>query len=231
MDGRAGGITRGVVDALTDHQRYARVLTRNPILALQDSDVFIQGGEYVTIGSSIPCMDADKVLAIEPGAPAPEHRLRGLKEFDKMGVQTFVSMSPTYPTQTQDDLREHLSRIAECNPSVIFHEPINPRGSNFEMTVQAAKDAGEDALARELNDLRDRNYWAKYAMTHLRWIQELGEELDLPVHLWPDKQLKKFVDDSWISWLEDWRNRQSPEPFGDRDVPKSQPPVAPLAAD
>jgi len=36
MDGRAGEITREVVRILSDNKRYARVLTRNPILAPQD---------------------------------------------------------------------------------------------------------------------------------------------------------------------------------------------------
>ncbi|RLM83672.1 radical SAM protein [Halobellus sp. Atlit-38R] len=221
MDGRAGEITRNVVEALTSHEKYTRVLTRNPILALQDLDVFQQAGEYVTVGSSIPCMDADLVGAIEPNAPAPGQRLRGLKEFNDYGVQTFVSMSPTYPTQNKADLREQLERVAECDPAVVFHEPINPRGGNFEMTVEAARETGEEVLAQELDALRSREQWVEYATNHLRWVQEIGRELDLPVHLWPDKQLIKHVDDETALWLQSWRDRQSPEEFAERDTPES----------
>ncbi|MCU4744292.1 radical SAM protein [Halobacteria archaeon AArc-xg1-1] len=227
MDGRAGKITRNVVKALTDHEKYTRVLTRNPILALQDLDVFVEGGEHVTIGSSIPCMDGDQVTAIEPNAPVPEHRLRGLKEFNENGVQTFVSMSPTYPTQDKDDLREQLKRVAECDPAVIFHEPINPRGGNFEMTVQAARDAEEDRLADELDQLRNQERWIEYATNHLRWVQEIGDELGLPVHLWPDKQLIKHLSDEEAVWLQSWRDRQSPEEFAERELPKSSLPSYP----
>nr|WP_245550158.1 radical SAM protein [Halopiger xanaduensis] len=228
MDGKAGKITRNVVQALTSHEKYTRVLTRNPILALQDVDVFIEGGEYVTIGSSIPCMNADQVAAIEPNAPAPEHRLRGLKEFNEHGVQTFVSMSPTYPTQNKDDLREQLERLAECDPAVVFHEPINPRGGNFEMTVQAARDAGQKELAEELDQLRDRERWVEYATNHLQWVQDIGHELGLPVHLWPDKQLIKHVSDEEQVWLQSWRDRQSPEEFAERETPSTAPPTCPV---
>lgn len=231
MDGRAGKITRNVVEALTDHEQYTRVLTRNPILALQDVDVFEQGGEYVTIGSSIPCMDRDQVAAIEPSAPAPEHRLRGLKKFNEHGVQTFVSMSPTYPTQDKDDLREQLKRVSECDPAVVFHEPINPRGGNFEMTVQAARDAGETELAEELDRLRERERWVEYATNHLRWVQQIGNELGLPVHLWPDKQLIKHVSDEEAVWLQSWRDRQSPEKFAERKVPSAALPACPAQAE
>jgi DNA repair photolyase len=227
MDGRAGEITKNVVKALADHEKYARVLTRNPILALQDREVFQEAGEYVTIGSSIPCMKPEQVRAIEPRAPSPEHRLRGLKEFNEMGVQTYVSMSPTYPTQSKEDLREQLERVAECDPAVVFHEPINPRGANFEMTVQAAKDAGEETLARELNDLRDRDYWMNYAISHFKWVQEIGEELGLPIHLWPDKELVKLAPKEEAEWLQAWRDRQSPEEFAERNVPEVSTPGVP----
>lgn len=231
MDGRAGKITRNVVKAVADHKEYIRVLTRNPILALQDLDVFQEAGEYVTIGSSIPNMDADQVSAIEPNAPAPKHRLRGLNEFNKYGVQTFVSMSPTYPTQDKGDLRDQLQQVAECDPAVVFHEPINPRGGNFEMTVKAAQEAGEEKLAEELDALRNRDRWVEYATNHLRWVQEIGCELNLPVHLWPDKQLIKHVDEETAVWLQSWRDRQSPEEFAQRDVPKTPAPTVPVRAE
>lgn len=225
MDGRAGEITRNVVKALADHERYARVLTRNPILALQDGDVFQEAGEYVTIGSSIPCMKAEQVRAIEPRAPAPEHRLRGLKEFNDLGVQTYVSMSPTYPTQSKEDIRDQLTRVAECDPAVVFHEPINPRGANFGLTVEAAKEARQTDLVRELRELRDRDYWVDYAITHFRWVQQIGEELGLPIHLWPDKELVKLASPAESEWLQAWRDRQSPEAFAGRDTPDADPPA------
>jgi DNA repair photolyase len=216
MDGRAGEITRGVIQALSDHERYVRILTRNPILALQDLDAFEAAGEYVTIGSSIPCMFSEQVKAIEPNAPAPEHRLRGLKRFNEAGVRTYVSMSPTYPSQTRADLREQLELVSECDPDVVFHEPINPRGANFEMTVEAARDAGEIELAEALQALRDQERWKEYAVNHLKWVEELGVELDIPIHLWPDKQLVKHTSGTTSDWLQSWRERQSVERFANR---------------
>ncbi len=227
MDGRAGDITRRVVETLAHHEKYVRVLTRNPILALQDLPSFREAGDYVTIGSSIPSLNADWVRAIEPRAPAPEHRLRGLREFRDAGVQTYVSVSPTYPTQDKSNLRQLLERIAECDPAVVFHEPINPRGANFGMTVEAARNAGEHDLARELDKLRKRENWVEYSLEHLRWMQELAEELDLPIHLWPDKKLMKHAPKKHAEWLAEWYDRQSPEEFANRETPESSLPVSP----
>jgi DNA repair photolyase len=227
MDGRAGKITREVVRALAEHERYARVLTRNPILALQDEQTFREAREYVTIGSSISSLDADKVRAIEPRAPAPEHRLRGLREFSEMGVNTFVSMSPTYPTMSKSEMREQLERVAECDPDVIFHEPINPRSGNFQMTTEAALEAGEEHLHHELDRLRDQDQWLDYCLRQFTWMQELGEDLDLPVHLWPDKRQLKMTDGAVNEWLTAWFERQSPEAFAGRDIPETEMPEIP----
>lgn len=229
MDGRAGKITREVVRALAEHNRYARVLTRNPILALQDIDAFQKAGEYVTVGSSIPSFNRDQVAAIEPNAPAPEHRLRGLAEFSEMGVETFVSMSPTYPTMTREEMRNHLQRIASINPSVIFHEPINPRSGNFQMTIRAALEAGEEKLHAELDRIRSQKEWLDYSLRQFTWMQDLGAELDLPVHLWPDKRQINMAEPEVESWLREWKTRRSPEEFANRDTPKEAMPTIPAS--
>ncbi len=135
-------------------------------------------------------------------------------------------MSPTYPTQDKADLRKQLERIAECDPAVVFHEPINPRGGNFEMTVQAARDAGEEQA--DLDLLRDRDRWAEYATNHLRWVQKIGEELGLPIHLWPDKQLIKHVSDG-ASVAAILARSPIAGKFAERETPNSRTPHIPHA--
>lgn len=227
MDGRAGNITQNVVHSLSNHGKYARVLTRNPILALQDYQTFQEAGEHVIVGSSIPTLNARQATAIEPSAPAPEHRLRGLNKFNDLGVQTYVSMSPTYPSLDRDNLRNLLEAVSECDPSVIFHEPINPRAGNFEMCVQSARDAGELDLANKLEHLQSVDQWVEYAVSHLRTVQDIGEEMGLPIHLWPDKSLVKHTEPPVSEWLQEWRERQSPEDFAGRDTPDKPMPELP----
>lgn len=227
MDGRAGNITREVVHSLSKHEKYARVLTRNPILALQDIDVFQEAGEYVTIGSSISSLNAEEVSSIEPRAPTPEHRLRGLQEFADMDVNTFISLSPTYPTMDRGDIYDQLERVAEVNPDVIFHEPINPRSGNFQMTIKAAQQAGKTELAAELDRLRDQQNWLQYCLQQFAWVQEIGDKLGLPIHLWPDSRQLKMTDGAIFDWLQSWKDRQSPEQFANRDVPTDSMPAIP----
>jgi DNA repair photolyase len=154
-------------------------------------------------------------------------RWEALDRIQRAGVPVFVSMSPTYPTMDEDDFYELLSYFRALGEVVVFHEPINPRGGNFEMTVEAARDAGETELAEKLDSLRSRDQWIEYATNHLRWVQEIGRELDLPVHLWPDKQLIKHVSEEKAVWLQSWRDRQSVEEFADRKTPSETVPTYP----
>jgi hypothetical protein len=217
-----------VIRALANHEKYVRILTRNPMLASSYMDVFQKTNEYVTIGSSIPTLDEAHINAIEPDAPPVESRFRGLKRFAEAGVQTYISMSPTYPTiQNEDDMRTLLAQIATVGPEVVFHEPINPRGKNFQMTLDAAWAAGCDDLGSALAKIRDEESWHRYACTHFAWVTRLGRELDLPVHLWPDKQLVENAAPPERSWLQRWRDRQSPEAFAGRITPGEPMPSPP----
>lgn len=188
QDRRAAHITRGCVIELVNDNRPVRILTRSPAV-VRDKDVFRAADGLVSVGSSIPCLDDEQVRAIEPGAPAPTARLNALQELSDAGIPVYVSMSPTYPTQDKGDIRDLLTEFQSLNPDVIFHEPINPRGANFDMTVTAAREAGQETLAEELAALRNRDRWIEYSLNHLDWVEEIGDELGLPIHLWPDKQL------------------------------------------
>lgn len=213
QDRRAAQITRECVIELVKHKKPVRILTRSPAV-VRDIDVFEAADGYVTVGSSIPCLDDAMVRSIEPGAPAPTTRLNALEEISDAGVPVYVSMSPTYPTQSRDDLRNLLTEFKDrLNPDVVFHEPINPRGGNFEMTVQAARDAGQEELANELAKLRNRENWVKYSIEQLVAVEELGDELDIPIHLWPDKELIKHAGDLKEHFRKEREKMKSPEDY------------------
>jgi len=213
QDRRTAQITRGCVIELVKHEKPVRILTRSPAVA-RDIDVFQAADGLVTVGSSIPCLDDEQVRAIEPGAPVPSARLNALEKISNAGVPVYVSMSPTYPTQDRDDLRELLQTFKErLDPDVVFHEPINPRGGNFEMTVQAAREAGQEELADKLAELRSREKWVEYSLNQLTAVEELGEELNVPIHLWPDKQLIKYAGDLEEHLRNEREKNESPEKY------------------
>lgn len=217
QDRRTAQITRGCVIELVKHGRPVRILTRSPAV-VRDKDVFKAADGLVTVGSSIPCLDDEMVRAIEPGAPAPSARLNALRELSNEGIPVYISMSPTYPTQDRGDIRDLLEKFKSLNPDVIFHEPINPRGANFDMTVKAAREAGQDELANELAKLRDRDHWAEYSLEQMYAVKDIGEELGLPIHLWPDKQLISHIKDDRPDESEKLRQKRQ-DPTSPEDYP------------
>lgn len=219
MDARTAEITEWAVRILAGHQRPVRILTRNPKLAADLHGELLgalgmQG--LVTVGSSIPSIREDEVAAIEANAPPIKRRLEGLRSLERQGIPVYVSMSPTYPTHDKEAIRETMAAIDDhVSPTVIFHEPINPRGGNFDACVEGSRDAGEGDLADALETVRVGEEWKHYAVRQLRWVQELGEEMDLPVHLWPDDRLlDEHGSAATVEWCEAWRQRQSPEEIG-----------------
>lgn len=213
QDRRAAQITRGCVIELVNHNKPVRILTRSPAV-VRDLDVFKAANGLVTVGSSIPCLDDEMVRSIEPGAPAPTTRLNALEKISDAGVPVYVSMSPTYPTQDWDDLYDLLLKFKErLDPDVIFHEPINPRGGNFQMTVRAAREAGQEELATELNKIRERDIWVEYSKKQLMAVREIGEKLDLPIHLWPDREFIKYAGEHKEFFKQEREKQQSPETY------------------
>lgn len=227
MDRRAGDITTNVVNTLSNHNKYTRILTRNPMLAANDMDTYIDAGEYVTVGSSINSLNADAVGAIEVNAPSPQQRLKGLQKFTENNVTVYVSMSPTYPTMGERDIHELLSKLSTLNPDVVFHEPINPRGGNFQMTIDAAWGAGEDELGASLAKLKHTENWVEYALNHFYWVQQAAVDVDVPIHLWPDKELQKYTTGDTNRWITEWLERQSIENFANRQTPQDPLPTPP----
>jgi hypothetical protein len=105
--------------------------------------------------------------------------------------------------------------LAVLGPDVIFHEPLNPRGKNFNRTVEAARKNEQPELAEAIEPLSDKDTWRDYAIRHLQWVHELGHELSLPVYCWPTGELTSGSG-RYSEYAEWWRDQESPEPFGGR---------------
>lgn len=214
QDRRAGQIARGTIHELISRDIPVRVLTRSSIV-VKDVDLFRDAGSLITVGSSIPSLDQEMVKALEPGAPPPLTRWEALDMLQLERVPVFVSMSPTYPTMDEHGLHQLLTRFMALRPRVVFHEPINPRGENFEMMIDALKESGLEEQAQEFRRLQDVGEWVKYALKQLNWVQQKAEDLGAPpIHSWPDRELVQATSGSLRDQLAAMRQSPSPEEFG-----------------
>lgn len=213
QDRRTAQITRACVQELVNHGRPVRILTRSPAVT-RDINLFKQADDLVTVGSSIPSMDDELANVLEPNAPPPSTRWRALDELRKAGVPRYVSMSPTYPSMGENEIWNTLTFLKCLDPEVVFHEPINPRGANFQMCIEVAREAGFDELAVKLERLQDHQNWVKYALEQINLVQQVADEIGgLQIHSWPDRELVQSTSGELRFKLSDMRNSVSPEQF------------------
>ncbi|KOX91289.1 radical SAM protein [Haloarcula rubripromontorii] len=231
QDRRTAQITRGAVAELITHDIPVRILTRSPAVT-RDIELFQAAGDRITVGSSIPSFDATLVRAMEPNAPPPMTRWQALDTLQQAGVSVFVSMSPTYPTMDEDGFHELLSYFRALGEVVVFHEPINPRGANFQQCLDAAQQAGYDDVVEELQQMQDSHqYWVEYALDQLNTVQQVATRFDgLQVHSWPDDELVRSTSGQLRSKLKAMQQAVSPESFSDC-APDSSPEQSELARD
>ena len=216
QDRRTAQITRGVVAELIRHEIPVRILTRSPAV-VRDIDLFQAAGDHITVGSSIPSFDAPLVKAIEPNAPPPMKRWEALDRLQRAGIPVFVSMSPTYPTMDEHDFRELLSYFRALGEVVVFHEPINPRGKNFQQCLDAAQNAGYEGVVEELRRFRDDHQaWKDYALTQIATVQRVAAEFGgLKIHSWPDDELVRSTTGQVSATLESMKQAVPPEALTD----------------
>lgn len=231
QDRRAGQITRGTIHELISREIPVRVLTRSSIV-VKDVDLFQKAGSLITVGSSISSFDEEIVNALEPGAPPPLTRWEALDMLQLEGVPVFVSMSPTYPTMDEHGLHQLLTRFMALQAEVVFHEPINPRGENFELMINALEEAGLKEQADEFSRLQNLEEWVEYALKQLNWVQQKANELGAPpIHSWPDRELVRATNGSLRDQLAAMRQSPSPERFGDEKKPEHSEAHSPLFED
>lgn len=231
QDRRAAQITHGVLLELLDREIPVRILTRSSIV-IQDVDLFTDVPDLVTVGSSIPSFDQDLVKAIEPGAPPPLTRWQALDMLQLEGVSVYVSMSPTYPTMEEHDLFRLLTRFKAIRPEVVFHEPINPRGANFQMCVEALRDADKTAAIETFEKLHNEATWVRYALEQINWVQHKTRDINgPPIHSWPDRRLIDATTGELRAQLKAMRTAVSPERLGTAEAPEPADAQAPLFDD
>lgn len=214
QDRRAAQITRGCIHELVAHEIPVRVLTRSPAV-VRDRDLFRRAGDLVTVGSSIPSLDTELVSAMEPNAPPPMARWEALDQLQKAGVRVFVSMSPTYPGMDKYEISNLLGHFSALDAEVVFHEPINPRGANFEMCLEAAEEAGRDEVVAQLRRFAaDHSAWVEYALEQINTVQQQANQYgNIEVHSWPDDQLIEATSGALQQRLEEMQQAVSPECF------------------
>ena len=152
-------LTRGILEALIEHQPRLVIQTRGPLVT-RDIDLLKQF-KRLRVNMSIPT-DAERVRKLfEPKSPSLEKRWEALRELRTAGVPIGVCVTPTLPIENIDAFAE---LIAEFRPDVLVCQDFHDAGGKF------GADTGE-AARRLLEDIE----WSP--ADYERFVNRLRQDL------------------------------------------------------
>lgn len=178
-------VTRQTVKVLLKYNKRVRILTRG-LLWVNDLDILRHPN--VTVGMSLPNLEDSFSRQIEPQAPPPSERYKALEKGFKAECRLYIAAAPTPPYMEREHFKKHLDELMKLDPEVIFWEPINARGTNGKRMLAAGLDFTKSVMSK--------NSWAEYFVRQWEAIEEAADEIGCKerLHIWPDKELKGYVD-------------------------------------
>lgn len=119
-------LTRGILEALVEHQPRLVVQTRGP-LVVRDIDV-LDRFRSLRVNVSIPT-DSERVRqAFEPKAPPLARRWEAVCELRAAGLRVGVCVTPTLPVE---DVGAFVDRLAAADADVLVVQDFHDAGGRF----------------------------------------------------------------------------------------------------
>ncbi len=137
------GLTRGILEALVEHQPRLLIQTRGPLVT-RDLDI-LRRFKAVRVNMSIPTDSEEVRRAFEPKAPPLERRWEAVRETRAAGLPVGICVTPMLPL---DNEKGFIRRLIEFAPDVLVVQHFHDAGGGF----------GADTGAAACALLRDRGW-------------------------------------------------------------------------
>jgi DNA repair photolyase len=181
------------IKILKKYKKRVRVLTRSP---LWTNHLEILKDPNIIVGVSLPHLNDEWGRQVETKAPLPSDRYKALMKGKKAGIRLFIAVAPALPMMGLPEFREHLEKIMELEPEVIFYESINGRGANIQRMIESGLDFAKPLTSAKTLAENFLRQWEE--------IEEAAKQVGCldRLHIWPDKSLKKYTNpervDKWL---------------------------------
>jgi DNA repair photolyase len=123
-------LTRGVLEALTEHANPFSILTKSPLVT-RDLDVLqtAAGRATVSVNFSIGTLDERVWRATEPGSPHPRRRIDAMARLSAAGISTGALVAPILPglSDGERQLREVVAAIDGAGGRLLGIGPLHLR--------------------------------------------------------------------------------------------------------
>lgn len=154
-------VTRGILEVLAEQQGIGvTIITKSPLVT-RDIDLLqqIHARSRLSVHVSLITTDRELARCLEPRAPTPEARLRGIARLRAHGIEVGVNVMPVLPgiTDAPDMIEELVRAVKRADASYI---------SACALRLQAsARDRYVPFIAQEFPELAVR-YRRAYATSH-----------------------------------------------------------------
>lgn len=123
-------LTRGVLEALTEHRTPFSILTKSPLVT-RDLDILLAAAERVavSVNFSIATLDERVWRLTEPGAPHPRRRVEAMAKLSAAGIRTGALMMPILPGMSDSpaQLRATVAAINDAGGRLLGIGPVHLR--------------------------------------------------------------------------------------------------------
>ncbi|HJQ44683.1 MAG TPA: radical SAM protein, partial [Jatrophihabitantaceae bacterium] len=123
-------LTRGVLEALTEHANAFSILTKSPLVT-RDLDILVAANERadVTVNFSIATLDERVWRVSEPGSPNPRRRIDAMAKLSAAGIRTGALMMPILPglSDSPEQLRATVAAIDNAGGRLLGIGPLHLR--------------------------------------------------------------------------------------------------------
>lgn len=146
-------LTRGVLQALTDHGTPFSILTKSPLVT-RDLDVLTTAAASrpVQVNFSVGTLDRDTWRASEPGSPNPRRRVTAMAQLSAAGIRTGALVAPVLPglSDSPAQLREVVTAIDDAGGRLLGISALYLRGGVREHFLDWLRGAFPDQYASYL---------------------------------------------------------------------------------
>ncbi len=116
-------VTRGILEVLAEQRDIAVTIISKSPLVTRDIDILSKINERSRLSVHVSLITVDRELArtLEPRAPTPEARLRGIARLRANGIETGVNVMPVLPgiTDSPDMVEELVIAVKQAGASYI----------------------------------------------------------------------------------------------------------------
>ncbi|MCX6272610.1 MAG: hypothetical protein NTU44_15600 [Bacteroidetes bacterium] len=99
-------LTRQSLQILLENKICAAILTKSGMRSAQDTDIILAFGIHIKVGTTLTYLNASDSKKYESGAVLPAERIKMLKYWSELGVETWTSFEPVLSTQNSLILME-----------------------------------------------------------------------------------------------------------------------------